>query len=165
MESLIEPNVHPILVHFVVGLLISATGVLVLAAVIPPGSGMKPSLITAGDWMLSLGLVSLVLAIAAGFQAYFTVAHDTPSHEAMTTHRNWALATAAAFLVIGAWRLPSRGRSPSVLFAIGLIVAAGLLTTTAWWGGRLVFHHGLGVMSLPQTESEEPDYQNGGHDH
>lgn len=161
-----EPNWHPVVVHFVVGLLLTATAVLAVVALTPQGWSRRPSLQAAGDWMLALGIIAALLAIAAGFQAFYTVAHDAPSHAAMTDHRNWALATTAVLLLAGAWRYLRRDRTPSILFALALVVAAGLLTATAWHGGRLVFYHGLGVSSLPQSEGPGHDHDHGdGHAH
>lgn len=163
--ALIEPNVHPIFVHFAVGLLFTAAILLAVTAFAPAQAGWRDSLGRAGDWMLLLGLAALAGAAAAGFQAFYSVAHDGPSHEAMITHRNWALATAAVFLIAGIWRWTGRSGAPSIPSALALLVAAGLLTVTAWWGGRLVFHHGLGVAGLPQATGEGHDHDHGGQEH
>jgi uncharacterized membrane protein/ketosteroid isomerase-like protein len=157
MESLIEPNFHPILVHFAYALTTAGALSLFAVSIFPPG-GWRDTLKTAGDWMLALGAVAIVATIAAGFQAYYSVGHDTPSHAAMTTHRNWAVPTGAALLVLAGWRYFERGRRPTLLFSAPLLAAAGLLTVTAWWGGELVYNCGLGVKSLPQVSGE-------GHDH
>ncbi len=157
-----EPNWHPVFVHFVVGLLLTATVALAVVAFAPQGWARRVSLQAAGDWMLAIGIAAALAAVAAGFQAYYTVAHDAPSHVAMTDHRNWALATTAVLLVIGVWRYRRRGQTPSILFVLAVIVAAGLLTATAWRGGELVFHHGLGVTSLPQSEGAGHDHDHGG---
>ena len=39
-------------------------------------------------------------------------------------------------------------------FGIGLVIGVILLGVTAWYGGELVYRHGLGVMSLPESETE-----------
>ncbi|RME61878.1 MAG: DUF2231 domain-containing protein [Alphaproteobacteria bacterium] len=163
MQNLIEPNLHPIFVHFVIGLLFTAAVALAVVAFTPARGVWRASLQHAGDWMLLVGLVALAAAVAAGFEAYYTVAHDGPSHASMTTHRNWALATGAVFLGLGVWRWMSRGRPPSAVLAVALLVGAGLLTTTAWWGGRLVFHHGLGVASLPAASGPGHHHDGEGH--
>ncbi|NOR51996.1 MAG: hypothetical protein GQ470_05195, partial [Gammaproteobacteria bacterium] len=46
-----------------------------------------------------------VLTVASGLYAYNTVAHDTPSHAAMTLHRDWALATVGLFSLLTIWSL------------------------------------------------------------
>lgn len=167
MNSLIEPNIHPVFVHFAIALLITAVLTLAVAAFAPAQARWRGSLQAAGDWMLLFGLIALAGTVAAGFQAYYSVAHDTPSHATMTTHRNWALAAAALFLIAGIWRWTERRRPPSAPAALTLLVAAGLIAVTGWWGGRLVFHHGLGVASLPQVsgESHAHDHGPGDHDH
>ena len=94
------------------------------------------------------------LTIAAGWYAYYTINHDTPSHLAMTEHRNWAMATFAVFLGIAAWEyyLQRHGKSKGWLFTGLMVIAVSLLMSTAWHGGELVYRYGLGVMSMPKSE-------------
>lgn len=153
----IEPNLHPISVHYVVALL-SVSALLYLLSALGP-QGWRASARIGGDWALGLGILSAAPAIAAGFYAYFTVAHDGPSHAAMTDHRNWALATAGAFVALATWRWLTRAQAPSAIFAIAAVAAAGLLTVTGYKGGELVFAHGLGVSRLPEAGAGD------GHDH
>lgn len=159
MESVIEPNIHPVLVHFAYALM--TTGALALLAALLIGAGARrDSLKTAADWMIAVGAVAIIATAAAGFQAYYSVAHDGPSHAAMTTHRNWAVPTAIILLALSGWRFLRRKETPSLAFALLFIVAVASLSVTAWWGGRLVYGHGLGVASLPAAEGEDHD-----HDH
>ena len=81
--------------------------------------------------MLAFASIAVIATIAAGFQAYYSVAHDGPSHEAMTTHRNWAVPSGLALLALAAWRWIRRTSAPGALFALASIVVAGLLTVTA----------------------------------
>ena len=159
MTGLIEPNLHPIFVHFAVALLFTASMTMVVAA-IGPAAPWRSSLQSAADWMLLLGWLAAVAAVLAGFDAYHEVTQDEASHAATHIHRNWALATLTAFTLLGAWRLARRKSTPSLVFALCMLIAAAPLTVTAWWGGRLVFHYGLGVQSLP-----EPSAEPGGHSH
>ncbi|GGE39115.1 hypothetical protein GCM10011367_11930 [Marinicauda pacifica] len=167
MDNLIEPNLHPIFVHFVVGLLFTSALALAISAFAPADTRWRSTLQAAGDWMLGLGILAALGAVIAGFDAYYSVAHDGPSHEAMTTHRNWALPTAAAFISLGIWRWLKRSERPGALFGLAGLAAAALLTVTAWWGGALVFRHGLGVESLPAAtgEGHDHDHGDGGHGH
>jgi len=160
MPDMIEPNIHPALVHFTYALLtLSALSLFVVA--LQPQGGWRDTLKHAGDWMLLFGALAAVATVAAGFQAYYSVAHDAPSHAAMTTHRNWAVPTAVALLALALWRYSKRLAKPGFLFAALFLVAAGFLTVTAWWGGRLVYHHGLGVKSMPQAEGPGHDHERG----
>ncbi|WP_051882387.1 DUF2231 domain-containing protein [Parvularcula oceani] len=155
--DLIEPNIHPVLVHFAYALTVVAAGLYGLALL--PRFRQRPGLSAAADWSLFLAGVSVILTIAAGFQAYYSVAHDGPSHEAMTTHRNWAVPTGTLVVLLAAWRWWRRARRPSTALSSGVIVSAALLSVTAWWGGHLVYSYGLGVESLPEAGSGD------GHDH
>lgn len=165
--SLIGPNIHPVLVHFTFALMSMAALCLLIVALAPP-KAWRESLGHAADWMIAFGAAAIVLTVAAGFEAYYTVAHDGPSHEAMTTHRNWAVPTALALLGLAGRRWLKRQERPSLLFASVFAVAALSLSVTAWWGGRLVYEHGLGVASLPQVSGEGHDHDHGdsaGDDH
>ncbi len=157
MENMIEPNIHPILVHFAYALSITAFVSYVLAAFAPAGK-WRETLQPAANWMLAFGALSIVATIAAGFQAYYSVAHDGPSHAAMTVHRNWAVPSGIAILLLALWRWTNRTKPASVIFMALLAAAALSLTVTAWWGGKIVYGYGLGVKSMPEVTGE-------GHDH
>ena len=161
LGDLIEPNLHPILVHFAYALSLTAFASYVLAA-FSPVERWRATLRPAADWMLAFGAIAIVLTIAAGFQAYYTVAHDAPSHAAMTTHRNWAVPSGLAILILAAWRWTGRTKAPSGIFVTGLAAAALGLTVTAWWGGKIVYGYGLGVKSLPQVTGDGHDHDHGG---
>lgn len=151
----ILPNWHPIFVHFTVALLVVAA-VLHVASHFVTNAKLVDQWATTARWNLWIGVGATLLTVAAGLYAYYTVDHDTPSHAAMTVHRNWALATTLVFLGIAGWELwlTRHGRAKSWMFTGLLAGAAGLLLTTAWHGGELVYRHGLGVMALPKVEGE-----------
>ena len=161
MENLIEPNIHPILVHFTYALGVSAALAYIGTLFLPAGR-MRDNLRPAADWMLALASVAVIATIAAGFQAYYSVAHDGPSHEAMTTHRNWAVPSGLALLALAAWRWVRRASAPGTLFTFAAVIVAGLLTVTAWWGGTIVYKYGLGVQSLPEASGPGHDHDHGG---
>jgi len=160
MESLIEPNIHPILVHFAYALTLTSVACYLLASFKLAGR-WRDSLKPAADWMLAFGSLAIILTIAAGFQAYYTVAHDTPSHAAMTTHRNWAVPSGLTVLLLALWRWRRRNKSPSAMFKILIVAAAFSLTVAAWWGGNIVFNYGLGVKSLPVVTGDGHDHDHG----
>ena len=156
----IIPNWHPIFVHFTVGLFTAATAFYVLAysssylKVIP--KAISDELEIVARWCLWAVALIVILTVLAGLNAYDTVRHDAISHEAMTEHRNWALPTAGAILLLAiwsGWRYYKR-RVPTITFIIAVLIVQGLLFITAWHGAELVFRYGLGVISLPQAEGE-----------
>jgi uncharacterized membrane protein/ketosteroid isomerase-like protein len=158
MENLIEPNLHPLLVHFTIALTVMASASYVLGR-LPFMSRWRASLLPAADWMLGFAALSVIATVAAGFEAYYSVAHDNPSHAVMTMHRNWAAPTALVILALAFWRWRVRSGAPSLTFTALSVVAAALLTVTAWWGGRLVFGHGVGVAQLPQVSDESQPHE------
>lgn len=150
----IIPNWHPILAHLTVALLATAAGLYGLSVVAPRSSVWAATCLTVAKWNLWLGTIITVATIAAGFYAYATVVHDTPSHAAMTVHRNWALATAAAFGLLAVLTfLRRRNVKPSRSLAVMLLGAGVLLGVTGWKGGELVYRYGMGVMSLPDANN------------
>ncbi|WP_051122751.1 DUF4440 domain-containing protein [Euryhalocaulis caribicus] len=153
MYDIIGPHWHPIVVHFTIGLLAVAAFLYAVALARKQTASAR----IVADWTFAFGLLALIVTVGFGFMAYYTVAHDGPSHAAMTDHRNWALVTAAVFLGLGLWRWLSKGAG--ALFTAGMILAAVLLGVTGFKGGHLVFQYGLGVQSMPEAEG------GAGHDH
>jgi len=156
----IIPNWHPIFVHFTLALWTVASCFFLLAI------GWKKNRLRAqwllvARWNMWLGALFALATVVAGWLAYNSVAHDAPSHAAMTEHRNWALATLAVMLPLSAWSAWRHRRvpEPGLGFAVLLVIGLGLLGVTGWHGGELVYRHGLGVMSLPVVEGESRDHE------
>ena len=148
----IIPNWHPVFVHFTVALLSISLGLYVIAVVIG-----NDRLRLVAKWNLWIGSGITLLTVAAGWYAFNTVTHDTPSHEAMIEHRNLALITVAVLIPVLIWSVMAERKAKSVSWGfIGLFAVAGvLLVATAWHGGELVYRHGLGVMSLPKMDQHD----------
>ncbi len=168
----IIPNLHPVFVHFTVALVSVSVGLfialLLFGRVFP--EGLQRQLGIVARWNLWLGAAITLVTVAAGFYAYNTVAHDGPSHAAMTEHRNWAIA--AGVLIIGAavWSVVTvrTGGKGGGLFVTLLLATQLILLSAAWHGGELVYRYGLGVMSLPQPLGDGHDHSHGageGHEH
>ncbi len=151
----IIPNWHPILVHFTVGLLATSVAFYVLS-MLSVNDALKTNWRIVARWCLWTGMLITLATLTAGYLAYNSVVHDAPSHAAMTTHRNWAFATAGVFAVLTLWSIFSRlkKRAPSLLFVFSAVIAGGLLATTGWLGGEAVYRYGLGVMSMPESSGE-----------
>jgi uncharacterized membrane protein len=160
----IIPNWHPVFVHFTVALLSIAVLLFVVVRFLTADK-LKQQCQLVAQWNLWLGAGLTVLTVIAGVLAYNSVAHDTPSHEAMTEHRNLALVTAGLFFAVAVWSwLRARsGQGANALMLVLLLVGGGLLASTAWHGGELVYRFGLGVMSLPKAEAH--DHAGKAHDH
>lgn len=150
----IIPNWHPIFVHFTVALFSLAVGLFVVTPFIK--SPLKEQWQIVARWALWFGAAFTVVTGLTGLYAYNTVAHDTPSHAAMTDHRNWAIATVSLFLILAAWSIfrARQNKAFGALFIAAMLIAGGLLASTAWRGGEAVYRFGLGVMSLPKAKGE-----------
>lgn len=159
----IIPNLHPILVHFSITLIV-LMGLLQLIQWFLKTTAENLTMIAVQKWLTLLGSVAVILTVATGLYAAATVNHDTASHLAMMDHRNWALPTAVIFLLGCAlfYFLPKLRQSVAgSLFVISLL----LVTVTAFKGGELVYRHGLGVLSLPEVTGDGHDHEHGnGHD-
>lgn len=150
----IIPNWHPIFVHFTVGLLLSTVAFHV-AAVITGSDPLKQTLSSVANWTLWAGTVITIATVAAGWIAFNTVNHDTPSHHVMLEHRNLAMMTLATFIAVALWSWFRAKKNAPIQWpvVIAVCIAGVLLISTAWHGGELVYRHGLGVMSLPKQEA------------
>jgi uncharacterized membrane protein len=126
----IIPNWHPLFVHFTVALLSVAVLLSVITQFMSAGK-LREQWRLVAQWNLWIGAGITVMTIVAGVVAYNSVAHDTPSHEAMTEHRNWALVTAVLFIVLAvwSWRRAKAGLGMGMVLLIALLVGGGLL---AW---------------------------------
>ncbi len=149
----IIPNWHPVLVHFTVALF-SVSVVLFLLTSLMRKSELAHNWRVIARWSLWFGMGMTTLTVASGLYAYNTVAHDTPSHAAMTDHRNWALVTVGLFSLLTIWSLLKHrgGAKASLIFVMAMMIGSGVLASTAWRGGEAVYRYGLGVMSLPQSD-------------
>jgi len=161
----IIPNWHPIFVHFTVALL-SLSVILFVVSNFVSGHLREQWLIVA-RWSLWFGAGITLLTGLAGLDAYNTVAHDTPSHEAMTEHRNWAISVIILFPLLAVWVAwcVRSGKSLGKGFLALMLVGGLLLLSTAWHGGEVVYRYGLGVMSLPNVDSHGHENGGGGQAH
>jgi uncharacterized membrane protein len=158
-------HLHPILIHFPLALLFTGWA-LDLIQVWTKAPQVRSALQSASRWNLLIGGAALVPALITGWAAYQTVAHDAPSHAAMTLHRNLALATVAVFVLLGAiaWLRRETEWINRWPFRVGFLLAVALLLATGYRGGLLVYTYGLGVRSLPTQEGGD-GHSHGDHPH
>ncbi len=156
----ILPNWHPILVHFTVALFTASFGFYLLTYLSQSthliSDKMTLEFEIVGRWGLWCAALVTILTVLAGLYAYNTVKHDEPAHIAMVNHRNWSLSTAVVMWLVAIWSLWRyyRKKAMTLTFLVAMFFVQGLLLSTAWRGGELVYRHGLGVLSLPSTEGE-----------
>ncbi len=152
---------HPLIIHFPIGLLLVAPVFILVGALLKPASG-RAYLIAALILML-LGTVSVFVAVETG-EAAGKVAERTPEINAVLEHHEkLAEATQVGFSVLTALfaailfvpRLLRResSRLVATVLPLAFLVFYGagmlLLTNTAHNGGRLVHEFGVKAMVAP----------------
>lgn len=147
------PNLHPIIVHFPIALIVAAvvSDVVVLT--------LRREADGAVSWLYTAGTAGLVAAYLTGRAAADAVLIPAAAQTIQTDHADWALVTLILFLALTTVRLlllrlgrPGRNVVRSMSVVAGL-VGFGLITIVGDLGGRMVFGHGVGVATLPQLET------------
>jgi len=156
----IIPNWHPIFIHFTIALFSVSVGFYILAYIAAHLTTKLKSFTLEFEiiarWSLWIAAIITIVTVLTGLYAFNTVKHDTASHLAMITHRNWAIATALSIFFLFGWSIWRYFKKKPLTFAFifCLLIVQGLLLSTMWRGAELVYRHGIGVMSLPKSEEE-----------
>jgi uncharacterized membrane protein len=138
---------HPIFVHFSIALLTVATGFYLLTRLFRKAA-LRGQWISVAEWTLWVGFVFTACTVLFGWIAFNTVSHDSDAvHELMEGHAQLGLITFGGFAVLTLWSARHRksGSYPSWQFIGLMLICFGLLATTGWRGGDLVYRHGLAV--------------------
>ena len=140
------PNLHPLIVHFPIALLVAAVAV-DLAAVLEP---RRQPVRNVATWLYVAGAIAAVAAYFTGHLAARTGAWPPDAATLVDAHRNWAFGATWLFAFFASLRLAMSyilRTGPALrlgAFAVALI-GLGALVQTALEGTRLVFEQGLGV--------------------
>lgn len=144
------PNLHPILVHFPIGLLVAAVVFDLLAFALRRQSSWRNG--AAGLYVF--GTTLMFATYLSGREAAATVFTPGMAHGLVDQHWSWAMWTLIYFAVLTIGRLVVHrrlsGEHPT-LWSLCLIGGAGgllLLTETANRGARLVYEYGVGVLGV-----------------
>ena len=133
-------NAHPVFVHFPIALWLTATAFAALAAL--RGSD---ELFRVSRWLLYLGTLSALAAVATGWQAM----GNMPGHGPMWIHKMWMLAAtgialaasaAAYFVARSSPRPAARWAIASALCVLSIVTALG-----ADRGALLVYRYHIGT--------------------
>lgn len=143
------PNVHPLLVHFPIALLITAAGLDVLGWVLRRNRPLR----NAATLLYVLGTGAAVATYFTGRAASQTVWLPGMAHAIVKEHWDWAFRTVWFFAIVTGVRLvllrPSRrDPSPAIIGALALagLVGLGLLRETGDRGSQLVYQYGVGIV-------------------
>lgn len=133
-------HIHPFVIHFPIVLLTVGWALEFLAVwrERPEWAG------AAATWSLWIGTFLAWAAVGAGLLAEEFAPHVPAAWETLAEHEALGFWTAGLFsgLSLWRWRWSDKGRR---LFAGAWLLATAVLLATAYHGGELVFHHGVGV--------------------
>lgn len=142
------PNVHPILVHFPIALLMTAAVVDVVAWAFRRNRSLRQL----ATLLYVLGTGAAVAAYWTGRAASQTVWLPGMAQAVLGEHWTWASRTVWFFAIVTGVRLmlfrsSRRDPGPAMVAALALVglVGIGLLLETGDRGGRLVYQHGVGT--------------------
>lgn len=159
-------NVHPLIVHFPIALVLVG----VAAELLGLWAGREGARRLAGP-LLTLGLVALAAAVASGFLAHRTVAHTHDVHELIEGHERAGYISLALAAVLVLWRRRGNLEAQGQRVVYSLLCVALLATTVggAKGGGELVFEHGIGTaltahLGSPLADPEHDHEHEAGHD-
>jgi uncharacterized membrane protein len=142
----IVPGWHPMIVHFPLALIVTASALLATARVLPEARSAA-KLATVGTWNLCLGAVGALFALATGLAAVLDLHVGIAAHQAISLHLKWAIFTTLALVLSAVWRgAGSAAESrPSGLFVLVLLAATAALIVTGYLGAQNVYRYGIGV--------------------
>ena len=150
------PNLHPLVVHFPIALLVVAVLLELGRLAFRRREWLDRSVLL----LYGLGTLGLVAAFLSGRRAAETVEVEGAAFAVLTSHEDWGLATMVFFLVFSglrlgaAWRRVDQKRWAAGVLAIMGGVGVGMLAVTADRGGELVFRHGAGVAVVQEMRAQ-----------
>ncbi len=144
------PAWHPIVVHFPLALVITAT-LLLWSARLHGLVSHAATLSIVGTWNLCLGTVAAVIALASGLAAVLHLQVGVDARLAISLHLKWAIFTTLLLVLVSVWRGAGTAQDsrPSWIFLVVLAAAAASLAVTGYRGGQNVYRYGVGVSTLP----------------
>jgi uncharacterized membrane protein len=162
----INPNLHVVLVHYPLALLISGTLIELFSFM-----WRRHAFRAAGRWMILLGALSGIPTAISGVYALYDVANPTDASvtwkearaAAPLNAQQWTMlqnhlllqtaATTLAVLVVIIWIGCSDTwrRRLHIPLLLGLLIVCGLTASGAWFGGEIVYRFGTGVSQTAPT--------------
>lgn len=143
---MILPGWHPLVVHFPLALVVTAT-VFLLASRLLRSESYAATLATVGTWNLCFGAVAALFALATGLAALIDLHVGVAARQAISLHVKWAIFTTLALVFVAVWRGAGSAQEsrPSWIFMAVLLAATAALIVTGYRGGENVYRYGVGV--------------------
>jgi uncharacterized membrane protein len=143
------PSWHPLVVHFPLALIFTATALL-LAARLLRGEAAAATAAVVGTWNLCIGAIAALFALGTGLAAVLDLKVGAAAHQAIGLHMRWAMLTTLMLLMLAVWRAAGTAQRsrPSWVFLTVLLAATAALGMTGYRGGRNVYEFGVGVKKI-----------------
>ena len=141
-------NIHPLVVHSPIGLLMGAALFYFAAWVFKKEAWAKT-----GFWVLLLGALSLAVAVGTGLYAEQGVMVALNVRQMLLLpHKQFMIATAVICFIVTVWAIVARPfpKKARILFLILLLAMIGAMTVGADFGGRMVYDYNAGGNACPQ---------------
>ncbi len=155
-------TIHPIVVHFPIALLITATFTGLLAVFF---KNKREELKTVLYWLLIFGVIGILVALASGLYEAGRVVHNEAIHEIMEIHELLGYIIASAFVLIALWFIVRKQKikiRELMLITLLLLAFSSVLVYSAYLGGKMVYEQGAGVKPMEKIMLEMHD---GDHHH
>ncbi|MCP9290556.1 DUF2231 domain-containing protein [Gracilimonas sediminicola] len=154
------PNIHPMIVHFPIAILILAIGLNLIAFFLPEKwwDEKKTTL------LYVLGSLSAIITYFTGQSAADSVFLPTQAQSVLTNHADWALYTVLFFSIYSCCRLilhwvdkMKQSATPMLMFLLAL-PGLFLLFQTGEHGATMVYGYGVGTgQYLEEAEKSNPE--------
>ncbi len=158
-------TIHPMIVHFPIALLLTATLISFLAVLF---KNKREELKIVLYWIMILGSLSVLAALASGlYEDARGVVHDDAIHEIMEVHKLLGFIITAAFVSVTLWFVFRKRKiqyRELLLITLFLIATSSVLVYSAYLGGKMVYEEGTGVKPMEKYIMEMPGgsmYQKG----
>ncbi len=149
---------HPMIVHFPLALVTTATLCLVAARLLRDERAAV-ALAIVGTWNLSLGAAAALFAIGTGLAAVVSLDVGAAAHQAISLHLQWAIFSTLGVVVSAVWRGAGTARDsrPSWAFLAVLLAATLAMIETGYRGGENTYRHGIGVHAQAAAQATRGD--------
>jgi uncharacterized membrane protein len=149
------PNIHPLIIHFPIALLVFAVLFDLARLRFREQDWLENAVIA----LYASGTIGLIAAFFTGREAVETVSVTGGAVPVVSSHEDWALYTLIFFMVyttirfMAWWKEPDNGFVQSILLIIAF-VGIGILWKTGDLGAQLVYQHGVAVGEVDRLSQQ-----------
>ncbi len=155
--------IHPIINHFTIALFTVSVVLDIIAKIFH-----KERLHYVAWVNLLLAGAATILTVISGLIAANTVSHDNQVHNLIQTHQSIGYFVLGCVLLLLIWRIVLKGKFPikaSILYMTIGLISLGFMFTTAYYGGEMVFRHGVAVKKISKDKKDHNHNEDHHHSH